>query len=46
MSKALKKNETTHENFTLIMNREKKYYKLKESIRIVKLQRKDIEKIN
>ena len=38
-------NETSHEDFTTIMNEEKKYRELKESIRIVNSQKSDFEKV-
>ena len=39
-------NETSHENFMTIINEEKKYRELKESIRMMNSQRSDSEKIN
>lgn len=45
-SKALRDNEISHINLTRIMNEEKKYYKPKESIRMIKSQRSDIESNN
>ena len=46
ISEALINNEISHEDFMTIINEEKKYRELKESIRIVKGQRSDTEKIN
>ena len=46
ISKALINNEISHEDFMTIINEQKKYRELKESIRIVKGQRSDTEKIN
>ena len=46
ISKALINNEISHEDFMTIINEEKKYRELKESIRMVKGQRSDTEKIN
>ena len=43
---ALINNETSHENFMTIINEEKKYRELKESIRMTNSQRNDVEKIN
>ena len=39
-------NEVTHEDFETIINDEKKYRQLKESIRIMNSQRSDAEKVN
>ena len=39
-------NEVTHEDFETIINDEKKYRQLKESIRIMNSQRSDVEKVN
>ena len=39
-------NEISHENFMMIINEEKKYQELKESIRMMNSQRSDDEKIN
>ena len=44
ISKALIDNEINHDDFTIIMNGEKKYRKLKESTRMMKSQRGIIEK--
>ena len=46
ISKALIDNEISHENFTTIINDEKNYRELKESIRMMKSQRSDSEKNN
>ena len=43
---ALINNEISHEDVMTIINQEKKYWELKESIRIMKSQRSDTEKIN
>ena len=43
ISKALIDNETSHEDFTTISNEERSYRELKESIRVMKIQRIDIE---
>ena len=39
-------NEISHEDFMTIINEEKKYRELKESIRMMNSQRSDAEKIN
>ena len=39
-------NEISHENFMIIINEERNYRKLKESIRMMNSQRSDTEKIN
>ena len=39
-------NEISHEDFMIVINEEKKYRELKESIRMMNSQRNDIEKIN
>ena len=44
--KALMDNEISHEDFETIINEEKKYRELKESIRMMNSQRSDTEKIN
>ena len=44
ISKALMDNEISHEDFETIINEEKKYRELKESIRMVNSQRSDAEK--
>ena len=46
ISKAVINNEISHEDFMRIINEEKNYRELKESIRMVKGQRSDTEKIN
>ena len=38
-------NEVSHEDFMTILNEEKKYQELKESIRMMNSQRSDVEKI-
>ena len=46
ISEALINNDISHEDFTTITNEEKSYRKLKESIRMIKTQRSDSEKIH
>ena len=46
ISKALTDNEISHEDFEAIINEEKKYRELKESIRIMNGQRSYAEKVN
>ena len=46
VSEALINSEISHENFMIIINVEKKYRELKESIRMMNSQRSDSEKIN
>ena len=46
VSEALINNEISHEDFKTIINEERNYGKLKESIRIMKNQRRDTEKNN
>ena len=46
ISEALINNEISHEDFTTIINEEKKYRELKESIRMMNSQRRDVEKIS
>ena len=46
ISEALINNEISHEDFMTIMNEEKKYWELKESIRMMNSQRSDVEKIS
>ena len=46
ISEALVNNEISHENFMKIMNEEKKYRELKESIRMMNSQRSNVEKIS
>ena len=41
---ALTNNEISHEDFLTIMNEEKKYRELKESIRMMNSERSDVEK--
>ena len=44
ISKALINNVISHEDFETIINEEKKYWELKESIRMMNSQRRDVEK--
>ena len=44
ISEALINNEISHEDFMTIINEEKKYRELKESIRMMNSQRSDTEK--
>ena len=46
ISKALMDNKISHEDFETIINEEKKYRELKESIRMMNSQRSDVEKIS
>ena len=46
ISEALINNEISHEDVLMIINEEKKYRELKESIRMMNSQRSDSEKIN
>ena len=46
ISEALINNEISHEDFMTILNEEKKYRELKESIRMMNSQRSDIEKVS
>ena len=46
ISEALINNEIRHEDFTTIINEEKNYCELKESIRMMKSQRSDTKKNN
>ena len=46
ISEALINNEISHEGFMTIINEEKNYRELKESIRMMKSQRSDTEKID
>ena len=46
ISEALINNEINHEDFMTIVNEEKKYRELKESIRMMNSQRSDTEKNN
>ena len=43
---ALVKNEISHEDFMTIINEERSYQELKESIRMINSQKSDTEKIN
>ena len=45
ISEVLTNNEISHEDFMTIINEEKKYRELKESIRMMNSQRNDVEKI-
>ena len=46
ISESLISNEISHEDFIKILNEEKKYGELKESIRMMNSQRSDFEKIS
>ena len=46
ISKALIENEISYEDFMTIYNEEKKYWELKESIRMMNSQRSDAEKLS
>ena len=46
ISKALIKNKINHEDFTTIIDEEKKHWELKESIRMMNSQRSDAERTN
>ena len=46
ISEALMDNEISHEYFETIINEEKKYRELKESIRMTNIQRSDADKVN
>ena len=46
ISKTLTDNEISHEDFETIINEEMKYWELKESFRIINIQRRDAEKVN
>ena len=46
ISEALIYNEIRHEDFMTILNEEKKYRELKESIRMMNSQRSDVEKVS
>ena len=46
MSKALMDNEIIHEDFETIIKEERKYWELKESIRMMNSHRRDTEKVN
>ena len=45
ISEALINNEISHEDFMIIINKEKKYRELKKSIRKMNSQRSDVEKV-
>ena len=45
ISEALTNNENSHEDFMSILNEEKKYREVKESIRMMNIQRSDVEKL-
>ena len=45
ISEALINNEISHEDFMTILNEEKKYRELKESIRMMNSKRSDVEKV-
>ena len=45
ISEALIDNEISHEDFGITVDEEKKYWELKESIRIMNSQRSDAEKV-
>ena len=46
ISEALINNEISHKDLMIIINKEKKYRELKESIRMMNSQRSDVEKIS
>ena len=46
VSEVLINSEISHEDFMIIINEEKNYRELKESIRMMNSQRSDAEKIN
>ena len=46
ISEVLINNEISHKDFMTILNEEKKYQELKESIRMINSQRNDAEKIS
>ena len=46
ISKALMDNEIIHEDFGIIINEEKKYRELTESIRMLNIKKSDAEKVN
>ena len=46
VSEALINNEISHEDFMTILNEEKKYRELNESIRTINSQRSDVEKVS
>ena len=45
ITEALINNEISQEDFMTIINEEKKYRELKESIRVMNIQRSDVEKV-
>ena len=46
IAKALTDNEISHEDVETIINEEKKYWELKESVRMMNSHRSDAEKVN
>ena len=46
ISKALINDEISHEDFMTILNEQKKYWELKESIRLMNSQRSVVEKVS
>ena len=46
ISESLINNKISHEDFMTIINEEKKYRELKETIRMINSQRSDVEKNN
>ena len=46
ISEALINNEISHEDFVTIINEEKTYRELNESVKMMNSQRSDVEKIN
>ena len=46
ISKALVNNEISHQDFETIINEEKKYRELKESIRMMNIERSDAKKVS
>ena len=46
ISEALINNEISHEGIMTILNKEKKYRELKESIRMMNSKRSDVEKVS
>ena len=46
ISELLINNEVSHEDFMIIINEEKKYREVKESIGMINIQRSDTEKFN
>ena len=45
ISEALRNNEISHEEFVIVINEEKKYRELKESIRMINSQKSDTEQL-